>query len=245
MSRIYDALENQKMGDMPHEVMPSTPVSIPRNGRTNGNEVGMEVVMSRLYQTITAALPDTLRRRVLFVGPRSREGTSTIARELAKTVSLQMGKDVLLVDCDGNRDGFDYPETDPALKLEEILATGSGIDRALCPVNGRSFSVLPLFRYTVPSEGQAVCLENARRFWDSLRERFELVVIDLPQAVFSNGPSIASLVDGVVIVVEAEKTRWQVALSMKETIIKSGGKVLGVVFNKRRLYIPQFIYNRL
>jgi len=78
-----------------------------------------------------------------------------------------------------------------------------------------------------------------------LRERFELVVIDLPQAVFSNGPSIASLVDGVVIVVEAEKTRWQVALSMKETIIKSGGTVLGVVFNKRRLYIPQFIYNRL
>jgi Mrp family chromosome partitioning ATPase len=245
MSRIYDALENREMGDMPQEVMPSTTVSAPRNGRISGNEVGMEVEMSRLYQTITAALPDTLRRRVLFVGPRSREGTSTIARELAKTVSLQMGKDVLLVDCDGNREGFDYTERDPALKLEEILATASGIDRALCPVNGRSFSVLPLYRYTPSSEGQAVCLENARRFWDSLRERFELVVIDLPQAIFSNGPSIASMVDGVVIVVEAEKTRWQVALSMKETIIKSGGKVLGVVFKNPPHYITQLIYNRL
>ncbi len=53
------------------------------------------------------------------------------------------------------------------------------------------------------------------------------------------------MVDGVIIVVEAEKTRWQVALSLKEKIINNGGNILGLVFNKRQYYIPQFIYDRL
>jgi Mrp family chromosome partitioning ATPase len=52
-------------------------------------------------------------------------------------------------------------------------------------------------------------------------------------------------VDGVVLVVEADKTRWPVAQSVKERIIQHGGNVLGMVLNKRRYYIPGFIYNRL
>jgi len=52
-------------------------------------------------------------------------------------------------------------------------------------------------------------------------------------------------VDGVVLVVEAEKTRWQVVESLKEKIENSGGNILGMVFNKRRFYIPENIYRRM
>jgi hypothetical protein len=34
-------------------------------------------------------------------------------------------------------------------------------------------------------------------------------------------------------------------LAVKEKIVKHGGNVLGIVFNKRRYYIPQFIYRHL
>ena len=51
--------------------------------------------------------------------------------------------------------------------------------------------------------------------------------------------------DGVVLVLEAEKTRWQVADKARESIENHGGKVLGVVLNKRRYYIPDFIYSRI
>ena len=56
---------------------------------------------------------------------------------------------------------------------------------------------------------------------------------------------LVSQVDGVILVVEAEKTRWQVALNVKEKILQHGGNLLGVVFNKRQFYIPNFIYKYL
>ena len=52
-------------------------------------------------------------------------------------------------------------------------------------------------------------------------------------------------VDGVVIVVEADKTRWPVVQSVREKIVQHGGRLLGMVLNKRRYYIPEFIYKRL
>jgi len=73
-----------------------------------------------------------------------------------------------------------------------------------------------------------------------------LIIVDSPPAsMFPDGPAIVSRLDGVILVVEAEKTRWHVALSVKEKILKSGGNILGIVFNKRRLYIPEFIYRYL
>lgn len=247
MSRIYDALENyREMGATPQEPMTSPPVPVPLVDGTNGHGVGMELEMTTLYQTITAALPDSSHRSILFVGSRSKEGTSTIARELAKTVSSRMEKEVLLVDCDGSCNGLVYPDIDPDVKLEEVLTTGRQIEKALCPVDGTSLCIMPLFRWAASPRPQTVDFGNGGGFWNSLKERFELVVVDFPPAMmFVNGPSIISLVDGVVIVVEAEKTRWQVALSVKEKIVKSGGTVLGIVFNKQQHYIPQFIYNRL
>jgi Mrp family chromosome partitioning ATPase len=52
-------------------------------------------------------------------------------------------------------------------------------------------------------------------------------------------------VDGVVLVVEAEKTRWPVAENVRDKIKGSGGNILGIVLNKRRYYIPEWVYKKL
>jgi Mrp family chromosome partitioning ATPase len=49
----------------------------------------------------------------------------------------------------------------------------------------------------------------------------------------------------VILVVESGKTRRQVALTAKRKLEGAGGKILGVVLNKRRYYIPEFVYKRL
>ncbi len=56
---------------------------------------------------------------------------------------------------------------------------------------------------------------------------------------------MASKVDGVILVVEAEKTKWRTARHVREQIERVGGNILGIVFNKRRYYIPQSIYKYL
>ncbi|MDH3602649.1 MAG: cobalamin biosynthesis protein CobQ, partial [Candidatus Tectomicrobia bacterium] len=66
-----------------------------------------------------------------------------------------------------------------------------------------------------------------------------------PVTVSADGLAIVRKVDGVVLVVEAENTRWPVVQSVKDRIIKARGNLLGIVFNKRQYHIPPFLYNRL
>jgi len=44
---------------------------------------------------------------------------------------------------------------------------------------------------------------------------------------------LASIVDGVVLVVESGKSRIQVAKRAKQEIESAGGRLLGVVYNRR------------
>ena len=53
---------------------------------------------------------------------------------------------------------------------------------------------------------------------------------------------IAALLDGVVMVLSCEETRWEVAQNMKSRLEASGANILGVIMNKRRYYIPRLLY---
>ena len=219
------------------------PVDVNPTHDSAKSEMDMEQEMIDLYQTITAALPDTDRRTVLFVGSRSNEGTSTIARQLARVASLRLEKSVLLIDLDRSRPDLHVYST---LKPQADLQDGEGqLGLTLARVEESSLYVMPLFWRTMVTPKT---IDYAKRgdFWESLKDQFDLIIVDSPPAsMFPDGPAIVSRLDGVILVVEAEKTRWHVALSVKEKILKSGGNILGIVFNKRRLYIPEFIYRYL
>ncbi len=243
MSKIYDALERRDLGVTDAKTVSSPTLS--GNISPDIEVYGIDAEMSSLYYTIATTLPDRDHRSILFVGPRSKEGVSTIARELAKTVTSRLDKKALLVDCQGGCDGFTCRAIDPSVSLEDILERKAPLDGAIYPVNGGGMSVLPFFLWADSPRVQISLNENGSGFWNALNQQFDLTIIDYPQELFANGPSMMSMVDGVIIVVEAEKTRWQAALGLKEKIVSEGGNVLGVVFNKRRHYIPQFIYDRL
>ena len=81
---------------------------------------------------------------------------------------------------------------------------------------------------------------------EKLKAGFDMVLIDsVPLTISPDGLAIASKVDGVILVVEAEKTRWQTARQVRESISRVGGNILGVVLNKKRYYIPKAIYKHL
>jgi len=212
----------------------------------DGQVSDMEDEMITLYQTVTAFLPDIEHRSVLFVGSRSNEGTSTIARKLATTVSLRLEKTVLLIDLDRSRPDLHVYENLKQEKNIAEIAQGNGeIEQALCRVEESCLYVMPVFQETVVTP-RTLEFARGRRFWEPLRERFDLIIVDSPPAtMFPDGPGIVSMVDGVVLVVEAEKTRWPVAVNVKERIKQNGGRVLGFVFNKRKYYIPGWLYRRI
>lgn len=81
---------------------------------------------------------------------------------------------------------------------------------------------------------------------DHLKRSFDYTIVDSHAVLGSSGPAhIAKYFDGVVFVIECEKTKWEVLQQAKEKIENAGGNILGVVLNRRRYYIPERIYGKI
>ena len=80
-----------------------------------------------------------------------------------------------------------------------------------------------------------------------LEQHFKYIVLDLPslERSFKSAIKISGLADGAILVIEAERVRWEVAERTAAQLLKAEAKILGVVLNKRKYYIPKFIYKTL
>jgi protein-tyrosine kinase len=259
MTKIYEALEHarreiqevqhvERPVPKPVEKPPDTPVAaVPTTPLVPSlHELNLEPEMTALYQSINSRLPDLSHKVIQFMSSRQGEGTSTIIRELAKVITTVMGRSVLLLDVDRRHANLRaFFDCEPPPELDEVVKGMLPIDKAICRVEDTSLFVSPLFQHSVLTP-QKLGSEAADELWEQLRQRFEYVLIDSPPVTTSSdGLAIVRKVDGVIFVVEAEKTRWPVAVAAKEKVLSHGGNILGMVFNKRRYYIPEFIYKRM
>ena len=89
-------------------------------------------------------------------------------------------------------------------------------------------------------------LEQGLENLQTLRFVFDYVFLDCSALKTSDNAALfAPAVDGVVVVVEAERTRKEQVRNALNTIETANGNLLGCVLNKRRYSIPQWIYSRL
>ena len=79
---------------------------------------------------------------------------------------------------------------------------------------------------------------------DSMKKGFDYVILDGHSILSSSDvPLVAKHFDGIIMVVECEKTKWEVVQQAKEKLNHVGGNILGVVLNKRRYHIPKMFYS--
>ncbi|WP_263382469.1 P-loop NTPase family protein [Granulicella arctica] len=106
-----------------------------------------------------------------------------------------------------------------------------GTDPAVEKTEGRSWSGDWEFRRD--------CIEQ-------LRSAFDYVLIDCP-ALNSAGDvlSLASLVNGIILIVEADKTRVDQIEHAEKSLEFARGKLIGHILNKRTYNIPSWLYKRL
>jgi capsular exopolysaccharide synthesis family protein len=243
MSKIYEALQQahkqKKTSGKSVEII--LPLDLAHN-----EEIDMGQEMYSLYKVIDAMLPDTSKRVLQFIGSRPGEGTSTVVREFARIAAERIGASVLLMDADryqGTQSQF-YSIASQFSWIN-VLQDSGDLGRAIHRVGESELYVSPACNSSVPTPE----LFNSPRFegfWGNLKTRFDLVLIDSPPLTTSpDALALASKVDGVILVVEAEKTKWRTARYVRERIERVGGNILGIVFNKRRYYIPQSVYKYL
>lgn len=201
----------------------------------------MENELTGLYRTIESLLPFTDGKVIQLTGCAVGDGTSTVARQFAMVSAFKFGKTVLLMDADFSRPSqHQYFDTAPACSMEEAMRNGNSPERAIFqPLNA------PLFVTLVANDAGSVRNlfheREVEHLFRSLKERFDMIIIDSSPAVASpENRFFSSRSDGVLIVVQADKTLIREAERTRNSVVKGGGNILGVVFNKKRGRITEF-----
>ncbi len=242
MSKIYEALQNvhrQKKGNEESAAVP-VPFAPPEPAG-----FGLEDEMLSLYKIVDTLLPHGQLRVVQFIGAREGEGTSTIVREFARVSSDLIGHSVLLLDADRHQPSqAHFFGIQKDFGWLDALRNDGHTGEAFYRVGQSKLFFSPSCNSAVSTP--EIFNDKFDCMCQNFRKDFDLVLIDsAPLTVSPDGLAIASKVDGVILVVEAEKTRWQTVRTVRDSISRVGGNILGVVLNKRRYYIPQSIYKYL
>ena len=78
------------------------------------------------------------------------------------------------------------------------------------------------------------------------KKEYSFVVLDT-SAVWDENHAVrmARVADGVIMVVEAESTRWEVVQRAKKRLADGGAHLIGGILNKRRYYVPPWLYKTI
>lgn len=172
---------------------------------------------------------------------RYGEGVSTVAANLAVKLSRLGNGHVLLADMNllnSNHQDSGEKVPYPYSNLGNIMALRKGSNS-----NSLQSRVDELYMLQYSKQEKSTELVELQSFW---RKEYEFVVMDMP-AVLDDArvATLARLADEVILVIEAERVKWEVAQRAKDRLMQAGSDLIGVVFNKRRFYIPEWFYKTL
>jgi len=247
MSKVYEALQHAYENQV--EVIKVLPIDRSRSQSvilSNLPPLKMRREMVQLEQRLAGLLPDPQHNIIQFISSRNREGVSTIVQEFGRVLVETQGRSVLLVDGDSQKitqhQFFGIP---PKTSLQYIMRNGGDLDQAITPVlHSRLF--LAMLSGDSSETLQHEVTTSKRDLWNHIRKQFDMILIDTaPIDISDEGLELCAAAAGVVMVVEAEKTRAKVISHLKDRIVQNGGNLLGMVFNKQHYYIPKWIYRRL
>lgn len=200
--------------------------------------------MSTLRVHLEAALSERVSRKVILVSPQGGEGTTTVATQFAAALARDTSIRVLLVDAHGLRPTLSGNAAPAPPQSATYGMKPKPLAPATDPASSARLRVLPLpeeFRNPGGISGQAL-----RQMLDSVEAGFDWIIVDGPPVLESpNAAALASVADGVAVVVQAGRTKRPVLSRSVDLLRKAGARVVGTILNRRRLEIPGFIYRRI
>lgn len=193
---------------------------------------------------------------VAFTASRPGEGVTFVAESFAAEIAKRTRRRVLVVEStdlqqvcidDRSQVAGQISRTDLAnlFVLTPRESEPAGHDEARASsgrINVRSMSA-DTGALTV--RGREAKLERGILNLQALRSCFDFILIDCASlAASGDAAMLAPSVEGVVMVVEADRTRKDQVRNAVNTIKSADGNLLGCVLNKRSYTVPGWIYNR-
>lgn len=214
------------------EVLPEAPAAI--------REESLKLVQ-RLFLTPEQEPP----KAVIFAAIDSGSGCSLMSGLAARLLAENVSGSVCLVDANFRTPPLPGIFGNNHFGLADALRQQGGIG-VFAKQGGRdNFWMLS----SGAQGGDSLGLLNGDRMKErvaELRREFSFVLIDAPPLnAYGDALVLGRLVDGVVLILEANSTRREVALRISEKLRAANIRVLAAVLNKRTFPIPSVLYKWL
>ncbi|MGB9885401.1 MAG: CpsD/CapB family tyrosine-protein kinase [Moorellales bacterium] len=191
--------------------------------------------VSEAFRTLRTNLgyisPDRPLKSLLVTSSGPEEGKSTVTANLA-VVLAQAGSRVLVVDADLRK-----PVMHKAFELDNRRGLTNALVEDLDPAELIRPTGLPgLFVLTSgpipPNPAELLGSARMQRLLPALTSNYDLVLVDTPPVLaVTDAAVLAPLVDGAVLVARAGITRLDLLQEAKETLERTGVRLLGAVLN--------------
>jgi protein-tyrosine kinase len=183
-----------------------------------------------LHMNLVSMAGDNPPRVIALTSPGLDEARSEICANLGVTLA-QAYESTLLMDCDFYR---------PTLHKYFNLANSEGVSEVLMGTGSLQevykeplahLKVVPT-GFIPPNRAELVRPQRLSRLFASLREEFDHVLVSTaPLGIVVDAAIFAASVDGVLLVVDAKKSRREAIRQATQRLESVGGNILGTVVN--------------
>jgi len=210
--------------------------------RTSGdadNTGGEE--MLRLVQGLFLSTSGSVHRGVVFCGVDRENGSSSVCARAGRTLAAYSSRSVCLVDAN-----LRSPRLSSLLGVETTAFLRKPVSvRERCVEIGENLWLAGT-GFLADDRGALPSVATLKQHLAELSEVFEFVLIDAPGAGVSVDAAIlGQIVNGTVLVIDADRTRRIAARKVKEFLDAAGVRLLGTVLHNRSFPIPKGLYDKL
>lgn len=209
-------------------------VSVPGNGRLINHRNPRSPVAEayrQLRTNIQFSSLDKPLKTIAFTSAGPQEGKSTTIANLAIAIA-QTGSKVIAVDCDLRR-----PTMHTLFGVKNVSGlTSLIVEQSLDDLHTQETDVPNLLVLPTgplpPNPSELLGSRRMGEIIERLKEEADYVLFDTPPVVaVTDAAVLATRVDGVLLVVSANKTKRELAQRAKEQLEKVGANIIGVVLN--------------
>jgi Mrp family chromosome partitioning ATPase len=202
----------------------------------------MRAALGMIHNKIIHSLGNPSNAVVGVVASEPGEGATTLALKLA-LYAADGGRETFLLDLCADREMTRLLKKEGQEGLSNLAAGEVRFADILCRTDVGGLSLVPagtISPFDFAQFDWQNTLEEARRNCD-------LAYVDLPAVADSTlAMKVMRSLDGLVLVVAAHLTRKEVFHRTKNDLERYGGeKIIGVVLNGRRYFIPDALYHHL
>ena len=192
---------------------------------TSGVSEAYSAVIGSLRLSTEAGTPKTL----LIASTQPNEGKSSTALALAQNFA-RLGKSVLLIDGDMRKPTFKSANNQQG--LTPLLTTDEPVRDHVVMTQYQNLWLMPCGPIP-PNPADLLASGRFQSILAEASEHFDFVLVDGPPVLgLADGPSLAAVCNGTLLVVEAGRTRTSNVLSSINRLELTGAYVVGALLTK-------------